>query len=252
MPVPAVILKRGRMRPWCKMPARGMAEVNLAALAQLQTREDTGREETAAFLLNLRSRGVRDIGILRAMELASRDMFAPRRFADLARSDVALPLPCGQTMTSPMQLAVMLRELAVGPRDRVLEIGSGSGYLTAVLAHLGAEVVSLERMRTLAIAAASRIARLGLDHVTVDVGDGLAVDVATWGRFDRIILNGSLTNAPSTLVDTLNDGGRLVGAMITPQGPRLVRVDRNADTFPEHVGGPLRLPPLQAGVARAL
>ena len=111
----------------------GWRRCKVAALAQLQTREDLGRQETAAFLLNLRSRGIRDVAILRAMELAPRDMFAPRRFADLARSDVALPLPCGQTMTSPMQLALMLRELAVSRQHRVLEIGAGSGYLTAVL-----------------------------------------------------------------------------------------------------------------------
>lgn len=229
----------------------------MAALAQLQmgdgqAREDHGREETAAFLLNLRSRGIRDIAILRAMELAPRDMFAPRSFADLARSDVALPLPCGQTMTSPMQLAVMLRELAVSRQHRVLEIGSGSGYLTAVLGNLAREVVSLERLRTLAIAAASRIHRLGLDHVTVEVGDGLAADVAEWGRFDRIILNGSLANAPTALVDALNDGGRLVGAMITPEGPRLVRVERQGELLPETLGGLMRLPPLQPGLARAL
>lgn len=229
----------------------------MAALAQLQmregqTREELGREETAAFLLNLRSRGVRDIAILRAMELAPRDMFAPRGFADLARSDVALPLPCGQTMTSPMQLALMLRELAVTRQHRVLEVGSGSGYLTAVLGHLAGEVVSLERMRTLAIAAASRINRLELGHVTVEVGDGLAADAAAWGRFDRIILNGSLAHAPPGLVDALNDGGRLVGAMITPQGPRLVRVERHGEALPETLGGLLRLPPLQPGIAQAL
>lgn len=228
-----------------------MAENDLAALAQLP-REEAGREETAAFLLGLRSRGVRDTAILRAMELAPRHMFAPRGFADLARADVALPLPCGQTMTSPMQLALMLRELAVSREHRVLEIGAGSGYLTAVLAHLGAEVVSLERMRTLAIAAASRLARLNLTNARVEIGDGLADAVAQLGQFDRIILNGALEHAPPALVEALNDGGRMVAAMLTDAGPRLVCVTREGDAFPETLGRPLRLPRLQPGLAQAL
>ncbi|MFC0283254.1 protein-L-isoaspartate O-methyltransferase [Camelimonas abortus] len=224
----------------------------MAALAGVEERGLAAREETAAFLLALRSRGVRDTAILRAMELAPREMFAPRGFADLARADVSLPLPCGQTMTSPVQLAVMLGELAVTRAHRVLEVGSGSGYLTAVLAHLAGEVVSLERLRTLGIAAASRIARLGLDNARVEIADGLAGDAGRWGRFDRIILNGALEHAPPALVAALNDGGRMVGAILTPPGPRLVCVERRGDAFPERLGGPLRLPPLQPGLAQAL
>ena len=99
----------------------------------------------------LRARGIRDTTVLRAMELVPREIFAPpRRFTDLARKDVALPLPCGQTMTVPRTVASMLVALGVEPHHRVLEIGTGSGYVTALLARLGREVVSVERFGTLA------------------------------------------------------------------------------------------------------
>lgn len=211
----------------------------------------TEREETVAFLLSLRSRGIRDIAVLRAMEKVPRDLFAPRRFADLARADISLPLPCGQTMTSPAQIAVMLRSLGVEPQHRILEVGTGSGYVAAVLGHLGREVISVERMRTLAIAAVERIARLGLGHLMLEQADGLAVGTA-FGHFDRILLNGSVDQVPPQLVDALSDGGRLVVARRGPDGVRMLRIARQGDATEEEIGEPLRLPPLVPGLAEAL
>lgn len=86
-----------------------------------------GAEKTVAFLLALRERGIRDTALLRAMELAPRDLFAPRRFSDLARADISLPLSCGQTMTAPGIIARMLLALKVTSEHRVFEVGSGSG-----------------------------------------------------------------------------------------------------------------------------
>jgi protein-L-isoaspartate(D-aspartate) O-methyltransferase len=212
---------------------------------------DSVREETVAFLLSLRSRGIRDIAILRAMEKVPRDLFAPRRFADLARADVSLPLPCGQTMTAPAQIAVMLRSLGVEPHHRILEIGTGSGYVAAVLAQLGRTVLSLERLRTLAIAAVERMTTLSVDNVTLEQADGLSVGTA-FGRFDRILMNGTVETLPDRLIDALTDEGRLVTAMRSEAGVHLVRVTRVGEEIVEERGETLRLPPLVPGLAAAL
>jgi len=186
----------------------------------------------ASFILSLRAKGIRDTALLRAMELVPRDVFAPRRFRDLSRTDVALPLPCGQTMTAPGTVATMLLALGVAPGQRVLEIGTGTGYVTALLAHLGAEVTSVERFNTLADSAAQHLKIVEAGRVRVEVGDGLAVRVRE--RFDRILLNG-------------------VGALAEDGTPRLVQVDRLPDgEFSRSLGAPLRISRLVTGIAATL
>lgn len=212
----------------------------------------TGAEETVAFLLSLRARGIRNTSVLRAMEMVPRDLFAPRRFADLARADVSLPLPCGQTMTAPTVIATMLVALAVEPQHRVLEVGTGSGYVAAVLGRLGREVVSVERFRTLALSASERVDALGLDRVRIMPGDGLAMDVRS-GAFDRVLLNGTVPSVPANLTEALQPGGRLVYARVIDGVSCLVRIDRDAEgACTEQVLSGVRLPPLAAGIARSL
>src|SRR3712207_8949777 len=114
------------------------------------------RVEAAAFIMSLRARGIRDTAVLGAMERVPRDLFAPRRFADLSRTDVSLPLPCGQTMTAPGTVATMLVALEAREGQRVLEIGTGSRYVTALLARPGCRGHTVERYATLAAGAAAR------------------------------------------------------------------------------------------------
>src|SRR5215204_1147786 len=128
--------------------------------------------DAASFVLSLRARGIRDTAVLGAMERVRRDLFAPRRFADLARNDVALPLACGQTMTAPRTVATMLVELGVEEGQRVLEIGTGSGYVSALLARLGGLVHSVERFATLAESAAEHLRIAQADGVRIEIGDG--------------------------------------------------------------------------------
>ena len=145
-------------------------------------------EAKAEFLFRLRARGIRDLAVLRAMEAVPRHVFVPHRYADLAAKDVALPLACGQTMAEPSAVARMMEGLAATPACRILEIGSGSGYATAILARLGAEVLGVERFRTLSQGAQARLAGLGTVGATVVWGDGLAVP-ADRGPFDRILIH---------------------------------------------------------------
>ena len=214
-------------------------------------------EERAALALQLRRAGVRDVGIMRALELAPREDFAPYRFRDLANRDIALPIGCGQTMPSAADLGRRLEILGVQAGDRVLEIGSGSGYSAAVLARIAREVVSLERYRSLATEAAARLERLGVGNAHVVCADGLAPNAAA-GSFDRIILHVALSEAPRGLYERLAEGGAIVfgrrqsraGRTVT----RLVRVERKApdSAFVESDRGSCRLPPVGAERARAL
>lgn len=210
-------------------------------------------ERTVAFLLSLRARGVRDLAVLRAMEKVSRERFAPTRFADLARQDVSVPLACGQTMTAPHTVANLVSALEMEPSARVLEVGTGSGYVSALLAAMGGEVVSLERYRTLALAAHERIGGSGYANM-VDLrhADGFRPD-RTLGRFDRILVNGVTHSIPEALLARLSVGGRLVGALRVEGISRRVVVTRTDDSAYDHALGPvLRLPPLIPGLARAL
>lgn len=209
-------------------------------------------ERTVAFLLSLRARGVRDLALLRAMERVPREHFAPSRFADLARQDVSVPLPCGQTMTAPHTVAALVGALEMKPDCRVLEIGSGSGYVAALLAAMGGKVVSLERYRTLALAAHERLTGGGFAKlVELRHADGFQPD-RTLGRFERILVNGVMQAVPEALLARLETGGRLVGALRVEGAGRLVVVTRNEDGFDHALGPIIRIPPLAPGLSQAL
>ena len=220
-------------------------------LPEAEARDEQEAIGAASFILSLRAKGIRDTALLRAMELVPREVFAPRRFTDLARTDVALPLPCGQTMTGPATVAAMLLALGVQPGQRVLEIGTGSGYVTALLARLGAEVTSVERFNTLAESAAQHLKIVDAGKVRLEVGDGLAARVRD--RFDRILLNGARPEIPQTVTSLLGPGSRLIGAITKESGPHLVRIDRDAEGALTHTfGASLRISPLVTGVAETL
>ncbi len=213
-----------------------------------------GLEAKAAFLFRLRARGIRDIAVLRAMESVPRDSFVPHRYADLAARDVALPLPCGQTMTEPFVVARMLEALEVGPACRVLEIGSGSGYATAVLARLGRDVLGVERFRTLAHGAETRLAALGIANANVVWGDESAVP-ADRGPFDRLLVHAELGEIPAGLAGLLVPDGIAVFGRRSADGGRqgLVRARRDeAGTWSFAPVAPSRLRPLYDGPSLSL
>jgi len=210
-----------------------------------------GLEEAAgnaAFVMALRGRGLRDTAILRAMEQVPREPFAPAAHRAQARRDIALPLPCGASMTAPTLVAQMLALLRVEPGQRVLEIGTGSGYATALLAKLGAgAVLSLERYATLAREAAVRLSDQSEIHVVQ--ADGLAPELPD-GGFDRILVHGSVEAVPPHWRAALEPGGRLVTGL-SPDGRCRIATLASPEAEPE-LGPPTRLAALVPGLARVL
>jgi protein-L-isoaspartate(D-aspartate) O-methyltransferase len=209
-------------------------------------------QATVSFLLGLRARGIGDLDVLRALEKVPREMFVPHRYADLALRNVALPIGCGQTMPEPSLVARMIEALEPSPSHRVLEIGTGSGYATAVLAQIVHEIVSFERFRSLASEAGARLAGLGIANAKVVWGDGL-VPPPEAGLFDRIVIHAAIEPLPSAIVARLAVAGVIVHARPDGEGhARLVRLAHTAMGFHESEVCACRLGPLIAGLSRSL
>jgi protein-L-isoaspartate(D-aspartate) O-methyltransferase len=188
--------------------------------------DNVGRME---FLLGLRRRGISNAAVLKAMDEVRREHFVDAQQVEYAYADQALPISCGQTISQPYVVAYMSEQLDVRPEHRVLEVGTGSGYQAAVLAHLAREVVTVERYRTLADGARRRLEKAGLENVLVVTGDGLA-GVPAHAPYDRIMVTAAAEHVPQTLVDQLATGG----VMILPLGPhaeaqRIVRLTKGDD-----------------------
>lgn len=170
---------------------------------------DGEKAERGAFVLGLRQRGIRDVSVLRAMELVPRPLFVDPTLRRHAYDDVALPIACGQTMSQPSLVAAMTEALSVTADHTVLEVGTGSGYQAAVLAHLAARVVTMDRYRSLVSEAQTRFEVLGLRNVTAYVGDGTQ-GMPARAPFDRIMVTASAPDIPTALVDQLKFGGVIV------------------------------------------
>jgi protein-L-isoaspartate(D-aspartate) O-methyltransferase len=209
-------------------------------------RDEAGEAQRARMVAKqLRSRGIADERVLAAMGDIPREHFVPVERRSLAYADEALPIESGQTISQPFIVARMTELLAPRPGDRVLEVGTGSGYQAAILARLGCVVVSIERHVDLAEAARSRLAELGLgDSVEVRVGDGSRGD-AGGAPWDGIIVTAAAPSIPASLREQLSpDGGRLV----IPVGERfrqdLLLVIRHGDEWVERNDGPCVFVPL--------
>ncbi len=165
-------------------------------------------------IMALRRSGVTDTGVLAAVERIPRENFVPDSFHDQAYEDKALPIGQGQTISQPQIVALMTQALALTPRHKVLEIGTGSGYQTAVLARLARRVYTIERHQALLREAEARFAALRINNITSIAGDGMKGWPAQ-APFDRIIVTAAAPELPEILLDQL-----AVGAiMVLPLGP---------------------------------
>ena len=155
------------------------------------------------------ARGIRDPRVLAAMQAVPRHLFVPADLAPQAYGDWALPVLSGQTISQPYIVARMLELLEVEPGHRVLEIGTGSGYQTALLAHIAGTVFTIERMEELVGWAIDRLARLAVDNVRVRVGDG-TLGWPLWAPYDRVLVAAAAPRVPDALRTQLGEHGQLV------------------------------------------
>lgn len=203
-------------------------------------------------LMELRRNGITETAVLAAIEQVPREMFVADPFLDQAYENRALPIGCGQTVSQPQVVGLMTQALAVTPRMKVLEIGTGSGYQAAVLSQLCRRLYTIERHKPLLLEAEARFRALRLHNITSKVGDG-SRGWPEQAPFERIMVTAAAHDIPPLLVSQLAIGGIMVLPLGEPKGAEqdLVKVTRLEDGIDiEHLG-PVRFVPLVEGLPGA-
>ncbi len=205
-------------------------------------------ERKMRFLYALRSRGVTDARVLTAMERIDRGRFVKGLFAERAYEDMPLPIACGQTISQPSVVGLMTQALNVSPRDKVLEVGTGSGYQAAILSHLARRVYTVDRHRRLVREATLVFAAMDLVNITAITADG-SYGLPDQAPFDRIIVTAAAEDPPGPLLAQLKVGGIMVvpvGQSDTVQS--LIKVIRHDTGFEYEELRPVRFVPLVEGL----
>ena len=188
-------------------------------------------EKKMQFILSVRSKGVVDDNVLKAIESLNREHFLKGVFAQRAYEDTPLPIECGQTISKPSVVGIMTQALKITTRDKILEIGTGSGYQTAILSKLARRVYSVERFKSLYDEARQIFKQLNLNNITPIWGDG-SQGIVEQQPFDRIIVTAAAEDPPPILLNQLKVGG----IMIIPVGQsdeiqKLIKVERTETNF---------------------
>lgn len=188
-------------------------------------------EQKMQFILSIRSKGVVDNNVLKALETVNREQFLKGLFAQRAYEDTPLPIDCGQTISQPSIVGLMTQALRITNRDKILEIGTGSGYQTAILSKLARRIYSVERFKPLYEEARAIFRKLQLNNITSVWSDG-SQGVVEQQPFDRIIVTAAAEDPPPTLLNQLKIGG----IMVIPVGQsdeiqKLIRVERTENNF---------------------
>ncbi|WP_421904354.1 protein-L-isoaspartate(D-aspartate) O-methyltransferase [Mameliella sp.] len=207
-------------------------------------------EAKMQFLFALRSKGVTDKAVLNAMERIDRGRFIQGYFTDRAYDDMPLPIACGQTISQPSVVGLMTQALKIGPRDKVLEVGTGSGYQAAILSQLARRVYTVDRHRRLVHAARAVFDALELSNITAFTADG-SFGLPDQAPFDRIIVTAAAEDPPGPLLAQLKIGG----IMVVPVGQSdavqsLIRVTRTDSGYEYHEMRPVRFVPLVEGLGK--
>lgn len=187
-----------------------------------------GNPRKIELIMKLRNQGVRDVRVLEALERIPRELFVPEMLALDAYADEAMPIACGQTISQPFVVAFMTDRLQVSARMKVLEIGTGSGYQTAILSLLCRRVYTIERHRSLLAGAQARFDHLGLTNITTMLGDGFKGWPAQ-APFDRIIVTAAAGELPEALLEQLANGGIMIVPVEGERGQELLRVTKEIE-----------------------
>ncbi len=221
-------------------------------MADLRAQEDKRRIRIADLILRMRRAGITDRRLVAAIEWVPRDLFVPAEWRVEAYAERPVPIECGQTLSAPLLVAMMTAALDLGERDRVLEVGTGTGYHTAVLARIARRVYTIDRFRTLAASAQSRFKTLRLTNITARVDDGMQ----GWPEeapFDAVVVSAAGESVPPALTGQVRVGGIIV----MPIGPadgiqKLTRLERTEAGFTETSLADVRFVSLIPGVAERL
>ncbi|HYH81974.1 MAG TPA: protein-L-isoaspartate(D-aspartate) O-methyltransferase [Longimicrobium sp.] len=178
----------------------------------------------------LQERGIRDLNVLQAFDRVPRHLFVPQAVAHRAYEDSPLPIGFGQTASQPSLQALYMQLLEIGRNDRVLEIGTGSGFQTAILALLADRVYSVERIRDLATRARELLDGMRLSNIAILVGDG-TIGWSRYAPYDAILVAAGGPEVPQPLLEQLADGGRMLVPVGTREAQRLVMVRRLGDKY---------------------
>lgn len=201
------------------------------------------------FVFQLRSRGVTDARVLAAMEKVDRGQFIEGHFEDRAYEDMPLPISCGQTISQPSVVGLMTQALGVEPRDKVLEIGTGSGYQAAILAQIARRVYTMDRHRRLAREAERRLDAARITNVTVLAADG-CFGLPEQAPFDRILVTAAAEDPPGPLMGQLKVGGVMVLPVAQSDAVQhLIKVTRTETGYDYDELLPVRFVPLIEGLA---
>ncbi|SCM68239.1 protein-L-isoaspartate(D-aspartate) O-methyltransferase [Donghicola eburneus] len=211
---------------------------------------DEAAQQKMQFMFALRSHGVTDARVLSAMEAIDRSYFVKGIFSARAYEDTPLPIACGQTISQPSVVAMMTQALKLSPRDKVLEVGTGSGYQAAILSQLVRRVYTVDRHARLVKDAMSLFRRLDLNNITALIADG-SYGLPEQAPFDRIILTAAAEDPPGPLLAQLKVGG----IMVLPVGQSdavqsLIRVTKTEDGLHYDELRPVRFVPLVEGLGK--
>jgi protein-L-isoaspartate(D-aspartate) O-methyltransferase len=199
-------------------------------------------------VMELRKSGVTDTRVLSAIERVPREEFTPPSFRDQAYEDTALPIGHGQTLSQPTVVGLMSQALELGPRMKVLEVGTGSGYQAAILAQLCRRVYTIERHKPLLDESEARLKKLRLHNITTRFGDGW-LGWPEQAPFDRIIVTAAPPDVPQTLMDQLAPDGIIVLPLGSEKrSQRLVRIRKTESGLMQEDIGAVRFVPMVKGL----
>ena len=228
--------------------SEGAQRLNLLPVDSVEVAD----REMARFIMALRAKGIRNTALMSAFERTPRREFFDEDYAPFAYHDIALPLPSGQQSTSPHLVAQILAAADITLQSRVLEIGTGSGYQTALIARIAANVKSIDRSRRVLTQALHSVEKQQLGNVELWFGDGTNDEFLPDGPFDHVLINGAVSDVPTAVLKRVAREGVIIAPVGTGAAQALTRIEMNGNLMNCIKVLDARFAPLATGVSAAL